>query len=317
MKAIQIRRYGSSDVLEYVDRDRPGPASHQCLVRVHYAGVNPIDWKIRKGIMKFFLRIKFPFVPGYDICGEVIETGRGVSRFKPGDWIYGQLDSRGGGAYAEYALMDEASAALKPEQLSACEAAALPLSALTAVQALRDQANLSSGQRLLIIGASGGVGHFAVQIAKAMGAKVTGVCGTGNVDWVRELGADRVLDYRKEDYRKEAVRYDLIFDVVAVDSYSGCSSLLAPGGVYISTLPTVGLFLSMLILPLVSRRRARFVTVKPSGEDLEYLNRLVETGQLRAVIDRVYPLAEAKAGHDHSEEGHARGKIVLKVFPNS
>ncbi|MDA2925378.1 NAD(P)-dependent alcohol dehydrogenase, partial [Acidobacteria bacterium AH-259-L09] len=162
--------------------------------------------------------------------------------------------------------------------------------------------------------ASGGVGHLAVQIAKAMGAQVSAVCATDNVDWVQRLGADRVLDYRKEDYRKEATHYEIIFDAVAVDSYWGCSSLLASRGVYISTLPGAGLLLSMLVLPLVSRKRARLIMVRPSAADLKYLNRLVEAGQLRPVIDRVYPLAEAKAAHDYSEEGHARGKIVLKVL---
>ncbi|MDA2933943.1 NAD(P)-dependent alcohol dehydrogenase [Acidobacteria bacterium AH-259-D05] len=315
MKAIQIRQYGSSDVLEYVDRGRPIPAPHQYLVKVHCAGVNPIDWKIRKGMMKFLLRTKLPFVPGFDICGEVVETGGGVSKFKPGDWIYGELHSKRGGGYAEYAVVDEAFATPKPEELSPCEAAALPGSALTAVQALRDTGRLRSGQQVLIIGASGGVGHFAVQIAKAMSAQVTAVCGTDNVDWVRDLGADRVIDYRKEDYRKEALRYDIVFDAVAVDSYWVCSSLLTPRGVYVRTLPSAGLFLSIVISPLVSGKRARFVVMKPSGEDLRYLNRLVQTGQLRPVIGQVYPFAEAKAAQDHSEGGHARGKIVLQVLP--
>ena len=315
MKAIQFRRYGPSDVLEYVERDLPSPADHQCLVKVSASSVNPIDWKIRKGKLKMVLRPRFPMVLGFDICGEIVATGRLVSKFKAGDWVYALLESKGGGAHAEYAVVAESAAGLKPEQLTPQESAAIPLAALTAIQALRDKGRLCAGQRVLIIGASGGVGHFAVQIAKAIGAHVTAVCGTTNVEMVRDLGADRVMDYKTEDYKQDNATYDIVFDVVAADSFLGCSNLLGPTGIYISTLPSCGLILATLLLPVVSKKRSRFILVQPSGDDLTYLRQLVAGGRLRPVTDRVYPLAEAKAAHDYSEKGHTRGKIILQVTP--
>ncbi len=316
MKAIQFRRYGPSDVLEYVERDLPSPADHQCLVKVAAASVNPIDWKIRKGMLKMVFRPRFPMVLGFDICGEIVATGRLVTKFKAGEWVCAMLESKGGGAYAEYAVVAESAAALKPEQLTPKESAAIPLAALTALQALRNKGRLRASQRALIIGASGGVGHFAVQIAKVMGARVTAVCGTNNVEMVRELGADRVIDYKNEDYKQDAATYDIVFDVVAADSFLGCSNLLVSNGIYISTLPSFGLILAILLLPVVSSKRSRLIAVQPSGDDLTYLGHLAAEGKLRPVIDRVFPLPEAKAAHNHSEQGHTRGKIVLQVIPS-
>lgn len=314
MKAIQFESYGSSSVLRLVELEPPRPTTDECLVKVHCAGVNPVDWKIRKGYMRFLPGPSPPLVPGFDICGEVVQAGRNARKFKPGDWIYGLLDTKRGGGYAEYAVVKEPSAARKPENVSACEAAALPVAGLTAIQALRHLGGLRAGDHVLIIGASGGVGHLAVQIAQAMGARVTGVCSARNVEWVRKLGADHVIDYRKEDYTKQPFRCEVVFDAAAASSYSAGSRILTRDGVYIRTLPSAGLFLRMLTLPLTSKRRARLTMVKPSEEDLADLNRFVQAGKLRPFIERTYPLQEAAAAHDYSETGHARGKIVIRII---
>ena len=313
MKCILIRRYGSSEVLEFVQREPPSPGPRQCLIEGFAAGVNPIDWKIRKGMFKWILRACFPVVLGYDYCGRVKACGEQASRFKEGDWVYGLLDDRFGSAYAEYAVSAETVLARKPEQLSAAEAAALPVAGLTALQALRDEGGLKPEAQLLVIGASGGVGHFAVQIGKAMGAEVAAVCGPANLDWVRELGADRVIDYSKENYLDGANLYDVILDAVATTSFSRSSHALKPGGVYITTLPGPGILLQKFFLAPIAGKKARFIIVKPSGKDLEFLNGLIENGKFRPIIDNIFPWHEVKTAHDTSEAGHVRGKLVLQI----
>ena len=312
MKAVQIRAYGSSRVLEKVDRAKPKVGPGQLLVRNVAASVNPVDWKIRKGSMRLLHRLQFPAILGYDVCGQVEEVGSGVTRFRPKDWVYAQLDLKEGGGYAEYVLIQEGEAARKPKHLLPQEAAAVPLAALTALQALRDKAKLQGGQRLLVIGASGGVGHFAVQIAKAMGAEVTAICGTDNIAWVQSLGADLVIDYRQKDYKSKKGHFDVVFDAVGVDSFRSTYSLLAPDGIYVTTLPGPGLILDELI-SLVSTKRASFVMVRPSGTDLETITKWINAGKLHPVVDRSFPLAEIDAAHDYSEAGHAKGKIVIEI----
>jgi len=220
MKAVIINRYGSPDVLQYQDVELPQIKRDQLLVRVHAASVNPIDWKIRKGMLRLFTGNSFPMILGFDVSAEVVEVGQSVTQFKPGDLIYARLDQLPGGAYAEYAAVAAKVAALKPENLTHEEAAAVPLAALTALQALRDEGGLQPGHKVLINGSSGGVGTFAVQIAKAMAAEVTAVCSPKNIELAKTLGADHTLDYTQQDFTQDVARYDIIFDAVGNRSFA-------------------------------------------------------------------------------------------------
>ena len=318
MKAAVIDGYGGAErlVVREVEAPRPGPG--QVLFRVVAAGVNPIDWKIRAGRMRLVMRAPLPAVLGFDAAGEVVEIGPEVSRFAPGDEVYGLLDNPLGGAYAEYAVARESSLAPKPPSLSFEEAAAVPLAGLTALQALRDRGELAPGERLLVNGASGGVGHFAVQIGAAFGARVTGVASGRNQDLVLVLGAERAIDYEEIDFTGEDETYDVVFDAVGSRTFDDCTAVLArEGGIYVTT--QVGLKLGIWIAitalgGLVGRsRRARFIRTRPSGQDLDVLGHLAQIGKLRPAVGRVYPLDEIQRALAASEAGHARGKIVVRI----
>ena len=310
MKAQVIRRYGAAEVLQYEDVEQPKIEPTQLLVKVRASSVNPIDWKIRKGMLSLITGSKFPKILGFDVAGEVVEVGSGVTRFKLGDAIYGSTSFPGGG-YAEFAAVPENLVALKPTNLSYEEAAAVPLAALTALQALRDQGNIQTGQNVLINGAAGGVGSFAVQIAKALGAEVTGVSSTKNLDLVKSLAVDRVIDYTQQDFAQDTAQYDIIFDAVGKRSLSQTKRVLKPNGVYITTLPSPEVFLESVLTAFLPVQKAKFILQKPNTQDLIYLKELIEAGKIRAVIDRTYPLQELAAAHGYSETGRAVGKIAL------
>ncbi len=324
MRAAAIDGYGGSErlVIREVEVPRPGPG--QVLFRVRAASVNPIDWKIRAGKMRLLKRAPFPAVLGFDAAGEVVEIGPEVSRFAPGDEVYGLLDNPVGGAYAEYAVARESSLAPKPGSLSFEEAAAVPLAGLTALQALRDRGELAPGERLLVNGAAGGVGHFAVQIGVALGAHVTGVASGRNQELVLGLGAERAIDYEEVDFTGEdaadaaGAAYDVIFDAVGSRSFDDCTAVLArEGGIYVTTLGGLKLWIWIAITALGGLfghgRRARFVLAHPSGQDLDILGRLADLGKLRPAVGRVYPLEEIQRAHAASESGHTRGKIVVRI----
>jgi NADPH:quinone reductase-like Zn-dependent oxidoreductase len=321
MRAIVINGYGSSDQLTMAELGDPQPGPTELLIRVRAAGVNPIDWKIRKGMLKLVLHLKFPFIPGFDISGEVAAVGSGVTRFKVGDPVYALLGPPRGGGYAELVLAQESATAHKASTLTYIEAASMPVAALTALQSLRDLGGLKPGQSALINGASGGVGTFAVQIAKALGARVTGVCGPANVELVKSLGADQVLDYTQDDFTSRGEIYDVILDAVAKCSFQSCRKALSPRGTYVTTLPNVDvLFRGMVLQPFLSLlrqrqlQRAKTVFVKARSTDLEYLSGLADQGKLKPVIDRVFTLERVRAAHDYSESERARGKIVIEVW---
>ena len=265
------------------------------------------------------LWLRFPAILGGDIAGVVEEVGPGVTRFRPGDPVFAMLNPgrRGPGGYAEFAVTGEPAIARKPAALSFEEAASMPIAGLTALQSLRDLGQLSAGQSVLVNGASGGVGTFAVPIARALGARVTGVCGPTNVELIRGLGADEVIDYTREDFTRRSGEFDIIFDAVAKASFSACARSLRPNGMYITTLPSPGVLLRSAVEPIVgllgSGKRARFVIARARGPDLELLGCLADEGKLRPVIDRVFSLDEAKKAHDFSESERAKGKIVLRV----
>lgn len=313
MKAIAINHYGSAEALQLMDISQPSPKPNQIKVKVHAASINPIDWKIRQGMLKVITGSRFPKVLGSDLAGEVVECGSRVTRFKSGDAVYAFIDPIKGGAYAEYAVIPERIASLKPDNLTYAQAAAAPLAATTALQALRDQGQLQSGVTVLVNGAAGGVGIFAVQIAKAMGATVTGVCSTPKVEFVQGLGCDHVIDYTQADFTQGSDLYDLIFDAVSKQSFDRCKGVLKPNGVYVNTLPSPIGLLQNLITGLFPGKKSKLVLVQSNGRDLEYLKSLIESEKLRPVIDRTFALAETAAAHTYSESERAMGKIVVAV----
>ncbi|MEA2601573.1 MAG: hypothetical protein QOF89_2565 [Acidobacteriota bacterium] len=320
MKAAVIDGYGGSDRLvarEVPDPEPPGPG--QVLVRVRASSVNPLDWKIRNGSMRLVMPATFPLILGHDAAGEVVAIGPEVTRFQPGDPVFGGVDvKRHGGAYAELALMREAALAPKPDSLSFEEAAALPVAGLTALQALRDKGELAAKEKVLINGASGGVGHLAVQIALALGAEVTAVASARNQDFLRALGAHETIDYEEEDFTGRDEEWDVIFDAAATRQYTDCEPVLArDGGIYVTTLPGPKLFiwigLTTLGGLLGQKKRARTLILKHRAQDLAVLARLVDQGRLRPHLAEVYPLERIGAAHDHSESGHVRGKVGVRI----
>ncbi len=323
MKAITQDTYGSADVLRLEEIDKPEIGDDDLLVRVHAAGVDPGVWHMMTGlpylmrIMGFGFRAPKVRVCGTDFAGRVEAVGKNVTEFQPGDEVYGTCK----GAFAEYACVQKDELALKPANLAFAQAAAIPSSALTALQGLRDQGEVEPGQRVLIIGAAGGVGTFAVQLAKAFGAEVTGVCSTSKVELVRSIGADDVIDYTRDDFTQMGRPYDVILDTAGNRPLSHLRRGLTPGG----TLVIVGgeeggrwlggtdRQMRALVLSLFVRHRLRSFIAETRREDLELLSELVEAGKVTPVIDRTYALSEAPEAIRHLEEGHARGKGVITV----
>jgi len=312
MKAIRIHNYGGPEVLKDEDAPRPEPQAGEVLVRVHAAGVNPIDWKIREGHMKDFWPHKFPLILGWDLSGVVEELGPGpaaAGRFKIGDEIYSVPDVSRDGAYAEYIVVRESELALKPKSLHHVRAAAVPLAALTAWQSLFDTAQLQPGQRVLIHAGSGGVGHFAVQLAKWKGAYVFATASTKNQDLLRELGVDEPIDYTEQRFEDVARNIDIVLDTIGGETQERSWSVLKKGGV----------LLSLVQPPSVEKAkalgvRAAFVAGHPSGAQLAEIAKLIDSGKLAPVIDRILPLSEVRRAHELSQSGHTHGKIALRVI---
>ena len=324
MKAIVYDQYGSPDVLELKEIDKPVAKDNEVLVRVRAASTNPYDWHFMRG-RPYFMRIMTGlFKPkahglGVDVAGEVEAFGKNVTGFRKGDEVYGLVGP--GRTFAEYMCAREKSLAHKPSNLTFEQAATVPLAALTALQCLRDYARIQPEQRVLIIGASGGVGTFAVQIARLFDAEVTGVCSTRNVDMVRSLGADFVIDYTREDFSQSGKRYDLIFQVAGTRSPLDCRrSLTAKGTLVLCSGDSEGRWIGPLdrmieaavLSPFVSQKLGGPIT-KASQDDLQYVKELIEAGKVTPVIDRTYPLCEVPEAIRYLEEGHARGKVVITV----
>jgi NADPH:quinone reductase-like Zn-dependent oxidoreductase len=324
MKAIVQTEYGSPDLLKLAEVGLPVLSDQGVLVRVHAAAVNAGDWHLVRGT-PFIARLMFGGIrkpkikiPGFDIAGRVEAVGKDVTQFQPGDEVFGDLSSCGFGAFAEYVCASETALALKPANLSFEEAAAIPGAALTALQGLRDCGQLqAAGQKLLINGASGGVGSFAVQLAKAFGAEVTAVCSTQKLEMVRSLGADQVVDYTQVDVTQTGRRYDLILDAAAYRSVFAYRPILAPKGTYV----LVGgsnarLFQVLLLGPLISkmmRHPVKCLVVNPNQLDLNTLKQLIEAGKLVPHIDRRYPLSEVPTAIRHLEQRQVQGKVVILV----
>ncbi|MGB3683420.1 MAG: NAD(P)-dependent alcohol dehydrogenase [Rubrobacteraceae bacterium] len=320
MRAVVARGHGGPKVLRVEEVERPEAGEDQLLVKVRAAGVNPIDWRLRRGELRPVTALKRRRIPGRDVAGEVVYAGDRVEAFDAGNRVYAMLDGIFGG-YAEYAVVNQDAVAAVPENLSYEEAAATPLAALTAIQALRgalrdlphDCDEALGRRRVLINGASGGVGTFAVQLARIFGAEVTAVCSAKNLGLVKELGADHTLDYAEEDFTRSPGLYDVIFDVAGNKGFPACRRALRPGGIYVTTEPKPAGFLWQALTFPGENRKARVVLAKTSGRDLDLLKDLFEAGQVRAVMDRTYPMAEAAEAHAYCETGHVRGKVSLLV----
>ena len=326
MRAAVYSRYGPPDVVRIKDVETPVPKDDEVLLRVRAASVNPYDWHFMRG-KPYAMRIQTGLLKpkvtrlGVDVAGQVEAVGRKVTQFKPGDEVFGT----GRGAFAEYVCASESALVIKPDNVSLEQAAAVPIAALTALQCLRDKGQIQPGQKVLINGAAGGVGTFAVQIAKSFGADVTGVCSTRNMDLVRSLDADRVIDYTREDFTRNGQRYDLIFDLVANHSLSACRRVLNPKGIYIVAGVGPGRsVVTLLVRSITGRFLSWFVSqrfsifmAKLSKDDLTTLGVLMQAGRVTPVIDRRYGLSELPEAIRYLEEGHARGKVVITVDNNN
>jgi NADPH:quinone reductase-like Zn-dependent oxidoreductase len=328
MKAMVYRRYGSPDVLACEEIEKPTVGDDGVLIKVRAASVNPLDWKLMKGkprIVRLLSSLGKQKVrrPGVDVAGQVEAVGRDVTHFKPGDEVFGTCV----GAFAEYVCTSEAAfgmkskLAVKPENVTFEQAASAPVAALSALQGLRDKGRIQPGQKVLINGAAGGVGTFAVQIAKSFGADVTGVCSTRNVDMVRSIGADHVIDYTREDFTKGGQRYDMIFDCVGNHSLSACRRVLNPKGILVMVGAPNDIKLTDILLRMigalvlsrfVSRKMVPFLA-RSNHEDLTIVAELMATGKVTPVIDRCYRLSDVPDAFRYMEEGHARGKVVITL----
>ncbi|MBD8506136.1 NADP-dependent oxidoreductase [Hoyosella sp. G463] len=323
MKAIYFDHYGGPEVLRYGDLPDPRPRAHEVLVDVHAAAVNPRDWLLREG--RYFARHLVrgrPIIPGSDISGVVHSTGDDVTRFKPGDAVVGMQSALGNmGGYAERIAIHEDHLASKPSSVSHIGAAAIPTAGLTAWQSLHDIGSLGKGKgdRVAIIGATGGVGHYAIQLAREARAHVTAICGPTNTEFAQDLGAHRVIDYRSKDFRSTVTDCAIVLDAFGHESLAACSPMLAPGGTYVTTVPTLRNTADWARTSLArharkeAARRSATVLVKPRSDQLAAILDLMEDGSIRSSIEYLYPLADAAEAHKRSRGLHTRGKIVLQV----
>jgi NADPH:quinone reductase-like Zn-dependent oxidoreductase len=325
MKALVYEGFGSADILKYQEINKPVPGDDEVLVKVRVSSINPLDWKMMKGgpfIMRLILgwgkrKLKRP---GVDVAGDVEGVGKNVTDVKPGDKVFGTCV----GAFAEYATSKsvvgmKSALAIKPDTVTFEQAASVPVAGLTALQGLRDKAGIQPGQAVLVNGAAGGVGTFAVQIAKTFGAHVTGVCSTRNLDMVRSIGADETIDYTNQDFTKTGERYDIVLDCVGNCSLWSCRRALKPKGsfVMIGAPPDASMsgmlarLVGLLVMSLVSSRKMKFFIAQMNQKDLTALGALIATGKVKPVIDRCYRLSEAREAFRYMEAGHARGKVII------
>jgi NADPH:quinone reductase-like Zn-dependent oxidoreductase len=308
MKAVRIHQYGGPEVLQYEEAPQPKLQPGEVLIRVHAAGVNPIDWKVREGHLQDFFPHTFPLILGWDLSGVVEKIGDGASRFKEGDEVYSLPDPLRNGAYAEYIAVRESELALKPKSLDHVHAAAVPLAALAAWQALFDAGKLDHGQRVLIHAAAGGVGHFAVQLAKWKNSHVVATASAKNQKSLRELGADETIDYTRQRFEDIAHNIDIVLDPIGDQTQERSWRVLKKGGILLS-----------LVEPPSAEKakafgvRAAFVASHPNGAQLAEIAEIIDSGNLKPIVNRILPLSEARRAHELSQTGHTHGKIVLRV----
>ena len=332
MRALVFKRYGGPDQVSFADIPRPVPEPDDILVQVHAAGLNPIDYKIRSGQMRPIVRFRLPATLGSDLAGVVVEVGPRVTRFKPGDAVFATIDRLRMGALAELAVVTENAAALKPAHLDFVQAASIPLVALTAWQALKDRAHVKPGQKVFIPAGAGGIGTVAIQLAKHLGAMVATTTSAGNVDLVRSLGADEVIDYKKQNFEDVLKDYDAVLDTLGGKSLEKSLQILRPNGMVVSIVgpPDAAFgrargmnFFFVFLLWLLSRKTRRlankrgvhysFLLMNPDGHQLADIGELLKLGSIRPVIDRVFPFAQAQDALAYLEKGHAKGKVVVQM----
>ncbi len=332
MKAVVMEKYGAEDAIQIRQMPRPKISENEVLVEVYAAGVNPIDNKIRQGKMKPLLTFNLPLILGTDIAGVVVEIGSNVSKFKKGDEVYASLSTSKMGAYAQYVPVNENDLALKPKNMTFEEASSIPLVGLTAYQAFHDVAHLAPGQKILIKAGSGGIGSFAIQLAKAMGAEVATTTSTENTGWVKQIGADHVIDYKTQKFEEVLNGYDLIFHTVDGEPTERGLNILKPGGHLLSIVGppdakfarSVGLNLLLqwvcgLLAWKINRLSGKvgvhytFVFVAPSGRQLDEIRSLVEAGKIKPVIDRIYEMDQAREAFSYVDLGRSKGKVVLRI----
>lgn len=332
MKALVFKRYGKADQLAFIDTPRPTPKPDEILVQVHAAGLNPIDNMIPKGMFKPILRLQLPATLGSDLAGVVVEVGNRVTGFKPGDEVFASIFDLGTGALAEFAVAPESAAALKPPNLDFAQAASIPMVALTSWQALKERARLKPGQKVFIPAGSGGIGTFAIQLTKYLGAKVGTTTSSGNVDLVRSLGADEVIDYNKQQFETVLRDYDAVLGTIRGDAIekslgilrhkSAVVSLVGPPDAAFARARGMNVFM-VFLFGLLSRKIIRgarkrgaeysFLFVHPDGSQLSQIAGILEAGRIRPVIDRVFPFAQTKEALDYLAKGRAKGKVVVQM----
>ncbi len=332
MKAFVFKRYGKPDQVGFVDTPRPVPGPDEILVQVHAAGLNPIDTMIPKGTFKPMLQFKLPATLGSDLAGVVVDVGNSVNRFKPGDAVFASIFDLGTGSLAEFAVVPEKAAALKPANLDFVQAASIPMVGLTSWQALKDRIRLQPGQKVFIPAGSGGIGTFAIQLAKVLGAKVGTTTSTGNVDWVRGLGADEVVDYKKQEFETVLRDYDAVLGTVRGDAllkslrilkpHSTIASLIGPPDAAFARARGMNAFFrfvfGLLSRKIIGQGKKRgvaysFLFVHPDGGQLTEIGKLFEAGRIRTVVDKVFPFDQTKEALAYLEKGRAKGKVVVQM----
>jgi NADPH:quinone reductase-like Zn-dependent oxidoreductase len=333
MKALVLKRYGGLDQVDFTDLPRPAIGPNEMLVRVHAAGLNPVDYMIPKGAFKPILKFQLPATMGSDLAGVVVEVGSLVSRFKPGDAVFASVFDLGRGSLAEFVAVPEHAAALKPQNLDFVQAASIPMVGLTSWQAFKERAQLKRGQKVFIPAGSGGIGTFAIQLAKHLGAIVGTTTSTANVELVRSLGADEVIDYKHQEFEELLHGYDAVLGTVRGDALVKALRILGPDSTVVSLIgPPDAAFarkrgmnflmkfvfglLSSKIIRLAKKQKARysFLFVRPDGQQLAEIGKLLEASHIRPVIDKVFPFDQAKEGLAYLEQGRAKGKVVVQVL---
>jgi NADPH:quinone reductase-like Zn-dependent oxidoreductase len=313
MKAIITEKYGDVDVLRQQEVDKPEVQENEILVKVHAFSINPVDWKIRRGDLKILVGRKPPKILGGDYAGVVSEVGKQITNFKIGDEVFGLVNAFKGGTYAEFVRVKKEEIAPKPQNLNFEEAASLPLVSLTAYQSLVDKGQMQEGNHVMINGCSGGVGLSGLQIAKALECRVTGVCSTRNLDMVKKMGADHIIDYTKDDILLEKNAYDIFFDAVGNQSFFQVKETLKSHGIYVTTLPS---FQSMILGPLINilgSRKFKKLLVSPRSKDLTVLKEMAENGKIVPVLEKVFSMDQIREAHTRSETGRVVGKVVIQV----
>jgi NADPH:quinone reductase-like Zn-dependent oxidoreductase len=324
MKAILHTKYGPSDELQLKLVDKPVPKDNEVLIKIHATTVTTTDCNARNFTFvpqsfKFFARLMFGFnkpkinILGIDLSGEIEAIGKDVKLFKVGDRVFGSPGTKFGG-HAEYSCIPENGALrIMPAEISWEEAAAIPLAGNTALFFIRDLGKIQKGQKILIHGASGAIGTYAVQIARYYGAEITGVCSSSNAEMLKSIGADKVIDYTKEDFRKSAERYDFVFDVVGKTTFSDCKGILKPGGIYLENMLGLNDIPKMLWTSIFGGKKIKGGVSKESAENLNFLSELIEKGKLKPVIDRVFPLEKTAEAFQYVEQGHKKGTVIIKI----